>query len=183
MVNSPEEDIIAAFETIIRQQLKREDLDQLINYNIAHPKHLFLRYLVEEKGMYLHGSNIKDLKALTPKKATGTVTGQAETAVYATMNVIMAIFFAIIDRSKVPFFATRVHPDRIFVARAALDQAPWVEGMVYLFGPDSFESKAGGHPVSYQTVYPVGKLPVQPDDFPFLDQVVPIDSLDDVPSH
>jgi hypothetical protein len=41
MVNSPEEDIIAAFETIIRQQLKREDLDQLINYNIAHPKHLF----------------------------------------------------------------------------------------------------------------------------------------------
>ena len=53
--------------------------------------------------------------------------------------------------------------------------------MMYIFDTDSFESNAGGHPVSYEEVSPIGKLLVRPDDFPMLDEVQPIDSLDEVP--
>jgi len=140
-----------------------------------------LHYLVHEKGMHLHGSNNKDLNVLNPQKATGTVAGQAETAVYATVDVLMAIFFAVIDRSKIPIFATLSTPYQFYIARTALLERPWIEGMMYIFDTDSFESNAGGHPVSYEEVSPIGKLLVRPDDFPMLDEVQPIDSLDGVP--
>ena len=66
------------------------------NEMAGEPKHLFLDYLVT-KGMALHGSNRTDLPVLRPSKATGIHTDQAFTAVYATTDCLMAIFFAIID--------------------------------------------------------------------------------------
>lgn len=148
----------------------------VIQFDIAHPKYHFLDYLVACRDTYLHGSNNTTLAVLEPRKATGIVTGQAETAVYATRDVLEAIFFAIIDRSKVPFFATRVDPHCFFIARESVVHDPWTEGMVYILNRNTFEGSSGGFPVSYRTVAPVAKLLVDFSDFPLLDRVLPIDS-------
>ncbi len=150
---------------------------KLIEYDSPHPKYRFLEYLARFKNACFHGSTDKQLVALEPRRATGTGTGQAETAVYVTTDVFMAIFFAIIDRTRVSYFATRHDPNAYFVDRKGLGQNPWVEGIVYICSLDAFESKGGAYPVSYDAVSPMARLWVLPQDFPLFDRVHPIDKI------
>ena len=173
--------MVAEFKNIFSTQV-RSGTGKLIDWPEYLPKHEFLEFLVKHKDVCLHGSNNKHLTVLEPKKASSPVAGQAETAVYATTDTLMALFFSILDRPKVPFFATRSDPPFFFVAREALSLKPWTDGMMYIFNRSAFESTAGGHPVSYHAVSPIAKLQLVYTDFPLFDRVFPIDSLEEIDS-
>lgn len=158
------------FDTLCMQYVEPAE-GRRIDYTVSEPKHLFLDYLVKKKRVVLHGSNRLDLTALRPNAATGLYTDQALTAVYATTDSFMAIFFAIIDRPYVRRFSTRSAPYQFFVDEASFVNRPWISGAVYILQREQFEATPSGNLISYEDAPVIATLHVTPSDFPFLDQV------------
>ena len=72
-----------------------------IEYDLSYPKHEFMRFLVEFKGLLMHGSNSADIKVMNPVRfstdagAPGNVSG-----VYAAKDHLQPLFFAIVNRRR-----------------------------------------------------------------------------------
>lgn len=72
-----------------------------INYRGEFPKHEFLSYVVDRKGLLLHGTNEPQLEVLTPQVQTDAF-GREASAVFATRDAIWPMFFAVVDRRARP---------------------------------------------------------------------------------
>jgi|SRR5215213_4796647 len=71
-----------------------------IDYNIAYPKHEFLRYLVR-KQILLHGSSCWDLKVLLPmRSSTDARAAMNKQSIFASADGILPMFFAIFNREN-----------------------------------------------------------------------------------
>jgi hypothetical protein len=115
-------------------------------------------------------------------------------AVYASSDGVWAMFFAIVDRVGYGMTITNAcirlkAPDEkidgpfyyFSLSQQFLHQKPWKGGTIYLLPPGPFmiqpPMQFGEYEVliaqlaSLEEVHPLARLPVTPDDFPFLAEI------------
>jgi len=165
----------------------------LIEEALPGPVWRFLCHLADAHGVVLHGSGRADIIEFAPRKADDLRAFGNREAVYAAGDGIWATFYAVADRSRIASVANAcvrladatgwVGPPRyVFsVSRSALARHPWRSGTVYVLPGETFvlqpPLRFGDHEVripqlaSLVPVRPLARVPVQPADFPFLDQV------------
>lgn len=147
-----------------------------VDYRSARPKHEFLRYLAEDRGLLLHGSNDSEIPEFTPRPQH-TYTGEPVEAVFATTDGIWVLYFATISRPPVWSLrnACNVLGDRRrYLFSIDTDPASaesWTNGAVYILERESFTSTYDQEWVSRTPVLPRARLAVTPEDFPFRTRV------------
>ncbi len=188
---------VAAFELLYNDILVHGQ-GEPIRYDLAAPKWQFLSYLTDTKEILMHGSGNADIEEFEPRKSDDSTEFGNRRAVYASSDAIWAMFFAVVDRHSRPT-ATMNVAFRVMetdgtkgmsyyffsLDKDALALRPWWEGTMYILPRDSFEQEApelyqgvmleSAHWASLVPVKPVGKLLVEPEDFPFLNRIVPHD--------
>ena len=180
---------LAAFESLYERTIAMGRRSE-ITYDLSYPKHEFLRFLVEFKGLLMHGSNNPDIDIMNPVRFStdagepGNVSG-----VYADKDHLRPMFFAIVNRKRC-FGLTNgfvdmkedgsivtggeigVHSRFYFLSidHKALERDPWCDGTVYVLPPETFTYWGGQH-TSRVSVEPLMKIAVQPDDHPLLPEI------------
>jgi hypothetical protein len=170
-----------------------------IAYSLTAPKWQFLCYLCEMRDLLLHGSGQPDIAVFEPRQSNDILEFGNRRAVYAASDGIWPIYFAIMDRDRYvtslanacfrivataagdrdePYYFFSINGD-------ALPHRPWRRGTIYLLPRGSFEQmplqSARGVQVevaqwaSPAPVLPLARLTVEPEDFPFLAQILPHD--------
>jgi hypothetical protein len=157
------------------------------------PKWRFLCHAVEQHDLVLHGSGEPDIQIFEPRQSQDVNEFGNQRAVYAAADGIWAMFFAIVDRTRVRSVSNacmrmadeagnRRGPYYVFsVSRDARPNEPWRSGTVYLMPRRTFTMqpsvRVGALHIeipqlaSTQPVRPLAKLEVGPEDFPFLRQI------------
>ncbi len=182
----------SAFDHLLTQ-LKSNHTASLIDYTFAAPKWQFLCYAADHHGIAMHGTGDPDIRVFEPRQSNDLNEFGNQVAVYAAGDGLWAMFFAIVDRGRVPSVtnacirlvdasgqASEAH--YIFsISHTALPLRPWRTGSVYLLPPDSFVVQPPlqfgpyevriPHLASKQPVIPLARLEISPDDFPFLAQI------------
>lgn len=177
-----------SFEQLYQETLARGK-GQEVQYNLSHPKHEFLRYLVEHKGLLLHGSGKSDIDVLKPFRygmdaaEHGNVSG-----IYADRDPIRPIYFAVVDgkrcfgQSNGYFNLTEdgEHSSKgdlpcnerfykLAIGVNGLRRSFWRAGMLYILPPDTFEYWQEW--TSRVPVPPLMRLAVTADDLPLRNHV------------
>jgi hypothetical protein len=132
-----------------------------IDYNIAYPKHEFLRYLIERKRVLLHGSNNPNLKILLPVRfSTDARAAMNRQSVFASDDGILPMFYAILDREnyvgsmsngayRLPDAAGSQTTHYFFsINEEMLKLQPFRCGTIYLLPRDKFKPAAEGYGVN-----------------------------------
>lgn len=180
---------IEAFEYLFLEA-RRLGPATCIDYNIPYPRHEFLRYLVDQKQVLLHGSNFPDLKVLLPMRFTtdarAAMNGQS---IFATADGILPLFFAILNRDNYVGSmsigayrlsdATGLATTHYFfsINKEMLKLWPFRRGTIYLLPKDTFKPAADGQGVileewiSQEPVQVLASLSISPEDFPLLDKI------------
>lgn len=158
------------------------------------PKWRFVEWLSRQGHFIFHGSPLADLDSFVPRRNSVEIMDQGGTgnraAVYGTPFGLWAMWFAVIDRSKlkgsirngvmswpdrsgnpVDLYRFTVHTD--FVGGDI-----WRSGTLYLFARADFEpipfypgGPASNEWASTSELKPLARLTIDPADFPFLGQV------------
>lgn len=165
-----------------------------IDYSIQAPKWSFLCYLADHYGLALHGSGNPAIDIFEPRQPVDLNAFGNQKAVFAAADGIWAMFFAIVDRDRFSMSVNNacirvVGPANqtseahyVFsVSREILVQEPWRSGVVYLFPKTTFvlQPPIPMEPFEIQIpqlaspvpVSPIARIKVEPDDFPFLNQI------------
>ena len=177
-----------AFEALYERAF-RSGNGERVEYRLAYPRHQFLSYLSEEKGLLFHGSNEHEILEFEPRGQTLEPTQQqSELAVSACADGLWAMAYAILDRSRyqgsfhngvIPLPSTRgeVRLYHFSIGQEFLSADPPIfsDGTVYLLAPEPFERMTQGplgpnslEFLSTQPVRPLARLDVRPSDFPLL---------------
>jgi hypothetical protein len=165
-------------------------INRPIDYLLPYPKHEFLDFLSDQKGVFLHGSNRDDLEVLHPIRRSSEFSSKGSiNAVYAIVDGITSIFYAILKRegfkgTSTNLLVTEPRPEgginrsyHFSVDGEWLNEGAWCSGAVYVLPKTTFQqlphddgrpSQEWGSDVS---VIPLARLLVTPADFPFLNQV------------
>ena len=163
--------------------------------DLGTPIWVFLVWLTENKPILLHGSanpNIVVFEPRTPDDRSPDAFSK-QTAVFATSDGIWPIFYAIVDRqnfrlrmlngahqfwleqgwSKMRYFFSITEP--------AFSQFPFREGTVYVLPKAGFKEQPLSRLANWrirepqwaspQTLRPLAKVQVKPEDLPFLKQI------------
>lgn len=161
-------------------------LGMVSDYDCPYPKWEYLRYLVQERGVVLHGSNRNDIEILEPLEQTDC-SGKRITAVFASRDGIWPMFFAVVNTTGYRgslrngcWVVGKGSRERRFyffsVNEEMMGDGLWTEGMLYIMAGETFESTDRrvvrfDEWASSEAVKPIAKLRVDPEDFPFLGQV------------
>jgi hypothetical protein len=181
-----------AFDELLETTLRSGGCPD-VPYTLPHPKWQFLCYLADRHDIAMHGSGNPDIALFEPRQPNDLTEFGNQKAVYAASDGIWAMFFAIVDRDRVPSVTnacvsladeagTVLGPYYVFsVSKSALPNQPWRTGTVYLLPRSPFISQSsmpfGSYQVhiaqlaSFEPVQPLAKLTVTPDDFPFLSHI------------
>ncbi|MDP3696820.1 MAG: hypothetical protein Q8R55_02185 [Candidatus Taylorbacteria bacterium] len=177
-----------AFNDLFEQvlQTKGEQVPT-IEYNLSYPKEDFLKFLVAEKNVLLHGSSTKNMETLKPRQANDKAKASGnKNAVYGVIDPVLPIFYAIKDRRKLngviesgftENLETGEREYKFRIPHNILETKPWIRGMVYIFDKNQFHQEqddSGGLSSEWTleaSVKPLAKLEVGPEDFRFLDKV------------
>lgn len=151
--------------------------------------------LGEELGMKLHGSARPAIQAFTPRLPNDRSPDpfSKQRAVFATIDGIFAIFYAILDRGAGRFGSVDAalrfgdgnggwSPTHYcFSLPHGAPIVPWRPGALYILAPEGFRQRApyrvgarmvlDPHSACQAPVRPLAKLRVGPSDSPFLDHV------------
>ncbi|NEE04661.1 hypothetical protein [Phytoactinopolyspora halotolerans] len=154
----------------------------------------WVHWLTQQDTVLFHGSQNGDIEALAPRRTSYEINNQAGrgnlAAVYATHAGLWAMWFSIIDRSRVrgsirSGAEEHVRPDGVRLPayyfslnHRQLADPPLSDGWLYLLPRDTFERQPlfpGGSPspewCSRHTVRPLARIPIRPHDFPLLDRI------------
>ena len=164
-----------------------------IDFTLPWPKWHFLCYVAEQHDIALHGSGNGAIALFEPRQSNDVGEFGNQQAVYAAADGLWPMFFAIVDRDRVPSVAnacirltdatgTQHGPYYVFsVSQSALPSQPWRTGTVYLLPRNTFTTQSsvsvGATEVhipqlaSFVPVQPLAKLTITPADFPFLRQI------------
>jgi len=164
-----------------------------IEYALPYPRHEFLMYLTGRDALIFHGSNNQEIDEFVPLRQSFELrdpTGRGNLpAVYGTHDALWAMWFAILDKSRMKGSTQNGVMDfhnpagetlsvyLFSISAEAVPLRPFKEGMLYFLPRDTFRQleMAGGVPAnewaSAEPVVPLAKLRIRPADFPFLDQV------------
>jgi hypothetical protein len=135
-----------------------------------YPVHELLDHLVRAHGLLLHGSNQAGLDVLEPRPARDWATELR--AVVACDDGIWPIFYAVVDRARVPDVSTacmHLGRRRFYMFALAGDPAAagsWTDGVVYALPRSGFRREWGREWVSPGPAGPLLEVPVGPGDFP-----------------
>lgn len=168
-----------------------------MDYSLSVPKWQFLCHISERHEIALHGSNQADIQRFEPRQASDLNAFGAQRAIYAASDGIWPMYFAIVDRKRVPTLinacvrwrlpgdasGASAGPVYLFsVSKVALPQWPYVTGTVYLLPRATFQAEPSfpfgaveaftAQLASPQAVTPLAKLTISPEDFPFLTQML-----------
>lgn len=184
------DDCAATFDALWEAALRRGD-GRAIDFDAPYARHHFLCYLVERKGVVLHGSNDPNINQFEPRRRSvdGSVAGNRR-AVYACADGIWPLYFAVVDRKRYrgslrngafPIESRLGDRGRAYyfsLNRDELSRAPgpWIAGMVYILPAATFQQTATTPVMPLEVasdvpVRPLARLPVLPQDFPFLQRV------------
>jgi hypothetical protein len=189
----PDPGVIAEFERLYAETVERGPGAE-IDYPLAAPKWQFLCYLCDQKEILLHGSGQADILEFEPRQSNDVGEFGNRRAVYAASDGIWPIYFAVMDRARgvtslvnscarvIASDGSRSEPYYYFSINAdALPRRPWRHGTIYLLPRHGFEQQA---PQPYRglqlemaqwasrvPVRTLARLPVEPRDFPFLDEL------------
>jgi hypothetical protein len=155
---------------------------EAVEYHLPWPKYELLHYLVERRGLLLHGSNRATVRRLEPRDQ-GDFEGKPVRAVFATDDEIWPIYFAVVDRSLVRGLANDcIHVRRDGVRRSRYlfaitgdpaDAGSWTTGAVYAVRRRTFVQQPQPREwLSPVAVEPVCAVAVDPGDFPFVGDVL-----------
>jgi len=189
---SPTPEKQSQFERLLKTSLEYVDGDW-IDYDLPYPKHEFVQYIMQQDIFIFHGSNITDIETFQPVRKSMELmdeTGRGNVAgVYGTHDGLWSMFFAIIHRESlegsirngVVYFHNRDGEQlpvyNFSINQDQLEEMPVTDGALYLLPRDSFvrlkltEDSYANEWVSESPVKPYARLCVQPEDFPFLDQI------------
>ncbi len=164
-----------------------------IDFTLPWPKWHFLCYVAEQHDIALHGSGNGAIALFEPRQSNDVGDFGNQQAVYAAADGLWPMFFAIVDRDRVPSVAnacirltdptgTQHGPFYVFsISQSALPSQPWRTGTVYLLPRNTFTAQpsvtVGATEVhipqlaSFVPVQPLAKLTITPTDFPFLRQI------------
>jgi hypothetical protein len=177
---------VSAFEDIINKQFHRSPV-RTIRYECPYPKSDFIRYLAHSQQYLLHGSSSRDIEFLEPREQTDW-SGAPTVAVFASGDGIWPLFFALLNRStwrgsiRNACLVVDLAPqesERFYffsVNKETLAGDAWTDGVVHVLPRDTFEPTGRG-PVRFDewsskaAVPIVARIPVSPQDFPFLGNV------------
>lgn len=191
-VQLPDEEKRLAFDTLLDSALQSGP-NSLISYNLPYPKADFLHYICDWRGFVSHGSPMQDLETLEPiRKSNDTGEFGNRKQIFCSPDAAWAMWFAILDKDKYKFtrngcLRVGTGDKRIKYYHFELkknDEAdkPYINGMIYICRAEDFPDKRP-EPVldflngeveewgSTKPVTPVAKLPVSPEDFPYLENV------------
>jgi len=187
---SPDEQ--SAFDDLFASTM-RLGSNSLIDYQLAYPKVDFLNYLCDWRGYVAHGSPLKDLAVLQPLRLTkdSSEFGNRQ-QIFCSPDAIWALWFAILDKTKLHVTENgcvrvgsgqrRVKYYHFDLPAGCKSPPPFTEGMVYIANAKEFPEHRH-YPMldwldaeieewgSANPVTPLAKLPVKPEDFPYLDKV------------
>jgi hypothetical protein len=182
---------LAAFE----DTWQRTPTGGLINYRLPYPKWEFLTYLCDTHELVLHGSQNLNIEIVEPRQANDIRPMSNLRAIYATTDGIWVIYFAIVDRKKYPGVSlfnsclrARISVDQLSeplyffsISQAVKVQKPWSDGVVYILPRQVFIQEVPQlmqeveiefpHWISDLPTIPAARILVEPQDFPFLEQV------------
>jgi hypothetical protein len=187
----PSPEVRDELDAIWQRALKRGDRE-LIDEALPVPKWQFLCHLADAHRLALHGSGHPRIEVFEPRQANDLGTFGNQKAVYAAGDGIWAMFFAIVDRTRVASVTnacfrlvdadgTVGKPLYLFsVSQSALQSRPWRSGTVYVLPKESFVTEEPlrfgeleariPHLASFEPVRPLAQLSVETEDFPFLAQ-------------
>lgn len=156
-----------------------------------------LAWLGETDDVLLHGTGEPDISVFVPRQPVDLGAFGSQRAVYAASDGVWAMFYAVLDRVKYPTTInngafvlrrgeTALGPFYFFsVSEEALAQRPFRAGWVYVLPRAGFSEEAPKpygpylahthHWASLNSVRPLVRLAVQPQDFPFLEHIRPHD--------
>lgn len=157
------------------------------------PKWAFLIWLTHFKNYLVHGTGDSSIHTFEPRKSDDVGWFGNQNAVYAASDGIWAMFFAILDRPRIPMSITnaavRINlepPTDIYffgVQDTALEQKPFRTGYVYVLPKDRFDQEPvneregipyqAHHWASLEPVKPLFRVQVEASDFPFLESIRP----------
>ena len=160
----------ALFENILNK--KGEDIPT-IEYGLSYPKEEFLKFLVENKNVLLHGSSTRDMETLEPRQANDTakVSGN-KNAVYGVIDPVLPIFYAIQDREKLQGnieSGTEDNPEtgrqeyKFRIPKIAKENQPWTKGIIYILDRNNFvpekdnKGESSGEWTSDKPIRPLAK--------------------------
>lgn len=176
------------FNTYLLYQAKRP-----IEYDLPYPKIDFINYLCDWRGLVAHGSNHPDLPMLEPvRKSTDASEFGNRQQVFASPDAIWAMWFAILDKDR--FHTTRngcigigseLKREKYYhfeLERSLKDQFPFTTGTLYFARAEDFSTRHQIRSLNFfggdfeewgstDPVKPIAKIQVEPQDFPYLEQV------------
>lgn len=178
-----------AFNKLLQTTLSVEGCPT-IDYALPWPKWQFLCHVADFHDIAMHGSGDPNIALFEPRQSNDLNEFGNQKAIYAASDGLWAMFFAIVDRTRVNSITNacvrlsdetgRLHgPFYVFsVSQSALPARPWRTGTVYLLPRTPFMDQPpmtfGPYQVhiaqlaSSTPVQPIAKLEVAPQDFPFL---------------
>jgi hypothetical protein len=178
-----------AFDELLNTTLRTSGC-VTIPFTLPWPKWQFLCHVADHHDIALHGSGDPNIALFEPRQANDLNEFGNQKAVYAASDGVWAMFFAIVDRSRVRSITnacirladetgTLHDPHYVFsVSQSALASQPWRTGTVYLLPRRTFTVQPpltfGSNQVHFAQlaspvpVQPLAKLTVTPPDFPFL---------------
>ena len=179
---------LIAFDDLFEQTLQnKSDGVTTIEYNLPYPKEDFLKFLVAEKNVLLHGSSNREITTLEPKQANdGLKKSGNKKAVYGVVDPVLPIFYAIQDRDKLQgVIESGIEIDeetgeseyKFRIPKEMVAIKPWTRGFIYIFDKSQFKpeqddsGKPSGEWTSEQPVNSIARLEVGPEDFRYLDRV------------
>ena len=188
-LNAP---VLEKLEAIYQATIAQGD-QGWIDPQLPVPLWQFLCWLTDHKGHLLHGTGDPNITLFEPRQSNDVGEFGNRKAVYAASDGIWPMFFAVSDRSRyhmtISNAAVRLElpggpsePHYFFsMSDNVLAQKPWREGVVYVLPKTGFEEERGyswegmrvhtNHWACLESVQPLAKLCVRPEDFPFLAQV------------
>jgi hypothetical protein len=181
-----------AFDHLLEKVLAGDPLVPM-EYDLSFPKSEFLHYICDWRGYVLHGSPLHDLKVLRPIRQSGDNNefGNRQ-QIFASPDAIWAMWFAILDKGKVNLTrngsvrvgrgSRRIKYYHFELPKSNKENNPFTEGMIYITREQDFPDKRP-FPIldwfdaeieewgSTQPVFPLARIRILPQDFPYLDQV------------
>jgi hypothetical protein len=164
-----------------------------IEFTLPYPKWQFLCHLADHNSIAMHGSGNPNIAVFEPRQSNDLNEFGNQKAIYASSDGLWAMFFAVVDRDRVGSITnacvrladetgTFQGPYYVFsVSQSALPNQPWRSGTVYLLPRSTFITQPpmafGSYQVhfaqlaSFESVPPLAKLTITPEDFPFLLQI------------
>ena len=182
----------SAFDRLLDAALAQGP-NSLIDYRLPYPKVDFLNYACDWRGCVAHGTPLPDLAVLEPVRLShdSSEFGNRK-QIFCSPDGAWAMWFAILDKSQIRVTRNgcvrlgkgpgRIKFYHFELPAANRDAPPFIDGMMYLARAEDFPDH---HPIpilerfcaefeewgSAGPVTPLARLPVTPQDFPYLDKV------------